>query len=136
MICYFRESLKLFINVEMEQQDRDSIDFKEIVQKAVNAEAKAGLKSSTMVRESDARCSRDHRPFHNTFSKVQTQGTTTKEPYTKESRPREAKQADGKAPAPPHSESTEPGKTSRTDKRREYLEKKKKKRDRKNNTSV
>ena len=114
----------------MEQQDRESMDFEEMVQRAVNAEAKAGLRSSTMVRESDARCPRSHRPSHNTSSKVQTQGTTAKKPRTEESRPKEAKSTN----APPHSESTEPGKTSRTDKRREYLEKKKKKRDRKNNT--
>ena len=130
MICYFREDLKLSIKVEMEQQDRESIDFEEIVQKAVNAKAKAGLSSSTIVRKSDARCPRGHRPSHITSSKMYTQGTTAKKPRTKESRPKEAKSTD----APPRSESAEPGKTSRTDKRREYLEKKKKKRDRKNNT--
>ena len=67
------------------------MNFEEMVQKAVNAEAKAGLRSSTMVRELDARCPRGHRPSHNTFLKVQTQETTAKEPYTKESRPKEAK---------------------------------------------
>ena len=113
----------------MEQQDRESMNFEEMVQKAVNAKAKAGLRSSTMVRESDARCPRGHRPSHNTSSKVQTQGTTAKEPRTEESRPKEAKSTD----TPPRSESAEPGKTSRTDKKREYLEKKKKQ-DQKNNT--
>ena len=83
-----------------------------------------------MVRESDARCPRGHRPSHNTFPKVHTQGTIAKEPRTEESRPKKAKSTD----APPHYKSAEPGKTSRTDKRMEYLEKKKKKRDRKNNT--
>ena len=72
MICYFWEGLKPFIKVEIEQQDQKSIDFKEMVQKAVNAEAKAGLRSSTMVRESDAHCPRGYRPSHNTSSKVQT----------------------------------------------------------------
>ena len=118
----------------MEQQDRESMDFEEMVQRAVNAEAKAGLKSSTMVRELDARCPRGHRPSHNTSLKVQTQGTTAKEPRTKESRPKEAKSTDGKNPALPRSESAEPGKISRTDKKKEYLEKKKKKQDQKNNT--
>ena len=80
-----------------------------------------------MVWESDARCSRGYHLSHNTSSKVQTQGTTAKEPRTKESRPKEAKLTDGKNPAPPRSESAEPEKTSRIDKRREYLEKKKKK---------
>ena len=65
---------------------------------------------------------------------VQTQGTTAKEPRTKEFRPKEVKQVNGKVSVLLRSESTEPGKTFRTDKRREYLEKKKKKRDQKNNT--
>ena len=72
MICYFQDGLKLSIKIEMEQQDRESIDFKEIVQKVVNAESKAGLRSSTMVRDSDIHCSRGHRPSNNTASKVQT----------------------------------------------------------------
>ena len=73
MICYFREGLKFSIKVEMEQHDWESMDLEEMVQRTVNAEAKAGLKSSTMVRESDAPCPRIHRPSHNTSSKVQTQ---------------------------------------------------------------
>ena len=56
MICYFWEELKPFIKVEMEQQDREFINFEEIVQRIVNAEAKAGLKSSNMVRDLDIRC--------------------------------------------------------------------------------
>ena len=71
MICYFREGLKPSIKVEMEQQDRESIDFKEMVQRVVNAKAKTGLRSSTIVWESDAHCPRDHCPSHNTSSKVQ-----------------------------------------------------------------
>ena len=85
----------------MEQQDRESMDFEEMVQRAVNAEAKAGLRSSTMVRESDARCPRGHRPSHNTASKVQTQGTSAKEPRPEESRTKEAKLVKEKALAPP-----------------------------------
>ena len=70
IICYFRKSFKPFIKVEIEQQNRESMDFEEMVQKAVNAEARAGLRSSTIVRNSDARYSRGHRPSHNTSSKV------------------------------------------------------------------
>ena len=134
MICYFQEALKPSIKIEMKQQNRESMDFEEMVQRAVNAEAKAGLRSSTMVQESDARCFRSHHPSHNTFLKVQTQGITVKEPSIKESRPKEAKSTSGKNPSPPRSKFAEPGKTSRTDKRKEYFEKKKKKRDRKNDT--
>ena len=56
MIGYFREGLKPSIKVEMEQQDRKSINFKEMIQRAVNTEVKAGLKSSIMVRDSDICC--------------------------------------------------------------------------------
>ena len=93
MICYFREGLKPFIKVEMEQQNRECIDFKEMVQRAVNAEAKAGLKFSTMIRESDGCYPRGHRPSHNTSAKVQPQGTTAKEPRSKEPKPKDSKQA-------------------------------------------
>ena len=72
MICYFWKVFKPSIKVEIEQQDRESIDFEEMVQKAVNAEAKAGLKSSIMVRDSDIHCPRDHRPSNSTALKVQT----------------------------------------------------------------
>ena len=88
MICYFREGLKPSIKVKMEQQDRESMDFEEMVQQAVNTEAKAGLRSSTMVRDSDACYPRGHRPSHNTSSKVQTQGSKdfsrTEEPKPKD----------------------------------------------------
>ena len=56
----------------MEQQDRESIDFEEIVQRVVNVEVKAGLRFSTMVRKSDARYPRGYRPSHNISSNVQT----------------------------------------------------------------
>ena len=49
MICYFWEGLKPSIKVEIEQQDRALTSFKEMVQKAVNAEAKTGLRSSIIV---------------------------------------------------------------------------------------
>ena len=122
MICYFQKGLKPSIKIEMEQQDRASTSFEEIVQKAVNAEAKVGLRSSIIVWNSDARCFRGHRPSHNTSSKVQTKGTTAKEPRVKEPRPKEAKPANGKAPAPPRSD--EPIKPTRQEKKKEYWKKK------------
>ena len=88
----------------MEQQNREFMNFEEMVQKTVNAEVKVGLRSSTMVRESDICYPRGHYPSYNTSSKVQTQETNVKEPRTKEPRPKEAKLTDGKAPAPPHSD--------------------------------
>ena len=91
MICYFWEGLKPFIKVKMEQQDRESMDFKEMVKKAVNVEAKVGLRSSTMVRDLDARCPRGHHPSHNIFFKVQTQvskdSSCSKKPKLKDLKP-------------------------------------------------
>ena len=112
------------------------MNFEEMMQKAVNAKAKRGLRSSTIVQDSDIRCSNNHRPSNSTALKVQTQRTTGKKSKPKESRPKESKLTEGKNPTLPHSESTEPGKTFRTDIRKEYLEKKKKKQYWKNNTSA
>ena len=75
MICYFQKGFKPSIKVEMEQQDQESINFEKIVQRAVNTKVKAGLRSSIMVWDLDVRCPRGHHPFHNTFSKMQTQGS-------------------------------------------------------------
>ena len=75
----------------MGQQDRESIDFKEMVQRAVNAEFKAGLRSSAMVRDSDIRYPRGHRPSINTTSKVQTQGTIAKDSQQEEPKVKEVK---------------------------------------------
>ena len=96
MICYFREGLKLSIKVEMEQQDRESVNFEEMVQKAVNAKAKAGLRSTTMVQDLNIRCPQGHRPSNNTTSKMQTQGTTVKDSF----RPEEPKTKDPKSVSP------------------------------------
>ena len=93
-----------------------------MMQRAVNVEAKASLRSSIMVRDADFRCPRGHRPSQNTFIKVQTQGSTTKESKPKESRPKNLKPADGKTPTLPHT--NEPGKTSYQNKKKEYLKKK------------
>ena len=59
-------------------QNQESMNLEEMVQRVVNAEVKAGLRSSLIIRELDARYLRGHRPSHNNFLKVQTQGTTAK----------------------------------------------------------
>ena len=125
MIYYFRKGLKPSIKVEIEKQDRETMDFEKMVQRVVNAEAKAGLRSSAIVRDSDIRCPRGHRSSNSTASKVQTQGTSAKGP--EESRTKEAKLAEGKAPAPPRitaTESSEQGKKDRKDKKRRFRERK------------
>ena len=63
-----------------------------MVQKAVNTEAKIGLKSSTMVWDLDAYCLRGHRLSHNTFSKVQIQDFNNKDfSYSKKPKPKDPK---------------------------------------------
>ena len=72
MICYFWEGLKPSIKVKMEQKDWESMNFEEMIWKAVNVEVKVSLRSSTMVWDSDICSSRGHRSSNSTASKVQT----------------------------------------------------------------
>ena len=94
-----------------------------MVQKIVNAEAKASLRSSTMVWDTNIHCSKGYRYFNNTASKVQTQEITGKEFKPEKSRPKESKSAEGKNPTLPRSKSTEPGKISYTEKKKSILKK-------------
>ena len=112
MICYFRKSLKPSIKVKMEQQDWESVDFEEMVQKTVNAETKVGLRSTTMVRNLDICCPQDYRPSNNIISKVQTQGTAAKN----FSRPKKPKTKDPKS-VPPGDDPAEPAKKEDKQKR-------------------
>ena len=62
------------------------------MQKAVNAEAKVSLRSSTIVWDLDICCPRSHRHSNSTISNMQIQWTTAKdfhpeEPRVKETRP-------------------------------------------------
>ena len=60
----------------------------------MNIEAKASLKSNTMVWNLDIRCPKGHRPFYNTFSKVQTQSSNNKDSfYFEKSKPKDPKLA-------------------------------------------
>ena len=57
MIRYFRESLRSFIWAQLDAQNRDLDSWKEVIKKAVNAEAKVLPKSSSNTCEIDSRCS-------------------------------------------------------------------------------
>ena len=94
----------------MEQQDWESMDFKEMIQKTVNAESKAGLRSSTMVRDSDICYPRGHRPSNNTAAKVQTQGT--KNSYPEEPKVKEVR------PTPSRTEASKPSEQARKEKKK------------------
>ena len=125
MICYFRKRFKLSIKIEIEQKDRESVIFEEMMQKAVNIEIKTGLRSSTIVRDLDAYCPQSHCSSHATLAKVQTQEFNTKKFKRKESRPKESKLAKDKTLAAPRFKSTKLGKTSRIDKKGSILRKNK-----------
>ena len=58
----------------MEYQNQRWTDFEEIVQRTVNTEVKARLKSNAIVQDLDVYCPKGHCLSHNTSLKVQTQG--------------------------------------------------------------
>ena len=91
MICYFREGLKPSIKVEMEQQDWKTMDFEEMVQRTINVESKASLRSSAMVRDSDICCLRGHHHSNSIALKVQTQETTVKDSHQEKPKVKEVK---------------------------------------------
>ena len=57
------------------------MNFEVMIQKTVNAEAKVGLKSTIIIRDSDFCYFRGYCPFNNNASKVQTQGTIAKDSF-------------------------------------------------------
>ena len=75
-----------------------------------------------MVWDADFRCPRGYCLSQNTFTKVQTQGSTTKKSKFEESRSKDLKPANEKTLVPPRT--NEPGKTSCQDKKKEYFKKK------------
>lgn len=63
-----------------------------MIQKAVNVEAKAGLRSSAIFWNLDTCCSSGYCLSHNTFSKMQTQNSNNKDfSYFKKSKPKDLK---------------------------------------------
>ena len=94
-----------------------------MVQKAVNAEAKAGLRFSIMVQDSDIRCCRGHRFSNSTISKVQTQGTTTKD-FSRPEKPKPKKTKSVRADVAEPLEQNKKDKKDCRDKKRRFQEKK------------
>ena len=70
--------------VEIKQQDQVSTNFKEMIQRAINAKVKVGLKSSTMIWDLETWCPKSHRLSHNAFPKIQTQNSNNKDFYYSE----------------------------------------------------
>ena len=91
MVRYFEEGLKLSIKAEMDQDATHLDDYEELIAKAVRAEAKAGLRPSSYVRETDIQVLRGSRPAHTTAHKVQTQGAMPRGEDSKASKARKEK---------------------------------------------
>ena len=61
MIRYFRKGLRSSIRAQLDVRDRALDSWKKAVKKAVNAEAKAMLQSSSNTRDMDSRCPQENR---------------------------------------------------------------------------
>ena len=108
MVRYFEEGLKPSIKAEMDQDATHLDDYEELVSKAVRAEAKAGLRPSSYVREADLQVLQGSRPTH-TAHKVQTQGAVTRGDESKT-----------KAPASTPAQDSEPSDKARKDKKKRH----------------
>ena len=49
MICYFRKGLKPSVQAEMQQRGQELDNFEELMQKAVDAEAKAAFRPRSYI---------------------------------------------------------------------------------------
>ena len=87
----------------MEQCGRENDSWEDLVEKAINAEAKASLQAPSNLREMNQRCLRGNRPTHTTVPKSQAFATrdSRSEPSEKKST------QDSKRPYPSHSKNGE-----------------------------
>ena len=91
------------------------------MQRAINAEAKGGLKSSTIVRGLDIHCLRGHLSFSSIALKMQTQGTTAKDSsHPEKPRAKETKSVYTDTAKP--SKQNKNDKKDRSDKKRRFWE--------------
>ena len=90
MIRYFWEGLRHSVRVKMKQRGQKLDSFKELVEKAVDAEAKAALRPCSYARKTNEYCFRGSWP---SAAKSSTQGQSMKDLRVKEpkSRPQELK---------------------------------------------
>ena len=98
IICSFWKNFKSFIKVKIKQQNWISTSFEKITQKVVNVEVKVDLKSSIMIWNANFYYSKHNYLSQNTFAKVQTQDSTTKNSKSEESKPNNFKPANRKTP--------------------------------------
>ena len=118
LIRFFREGLKPSVKTQMEQRGWELDSWEQLIEKAIEAEAKAGLQPSFILREMDQRCPRGNRPAHTTVAKSQASASSARDPQTEPST--EKALAPDK---PPHFLRSEHGETSD---KKAWKEKKKK----------
>ena len=112
MIRYFQEGLRSSVWVKIEQRGRELNSFEELVEKAVEAKAKAALQPRLYARKTDQHCLRGSRQ---SAAKTSTQGQPMKDSRVKKtkSRPQESK-----APTSQRSDSFETSKQARKEKKK------------------
>ena len=113
LIRIFRDGLKPSIAAQMEQRGRENDTWEELVEKAIEAEAKVSLLPSPFVRDMDQRCPRGNRPA--TLTKSQTSSARD---------PRDEPSEKAQNPKPSHSSRSENSETSdpkaRKEKKKKY----------------
>ena len=90
MIWYFQKGLRPLVRVEMEQRGRKLDSFKELVEKAIDAKAKAALRTRFYACETNQHCLQGSRP---SAAKTSTQGQPMKDSRVEKpkSKPQESK---------------------------------------------
>ena len=85
IIWYFWKGFRSSVQVKMEQRGQKLNSFKEIVEKAVNAKAKAALRPCSYTCNTNKDCFWDNWP---SAAKTSTQGQPMKDPWVKKPKPR------------------------------------------------
>lgn len=68
LIRYFRDGLRPSIRAQLDEWDRDLDNWQEVIERCINAKAKAGRQASLLT---DSRCPRGHRPLRSKESRDQ-----------------------------------------------------------------
>ena len=113
MVRYFEESLKPSIKAEINQDNSQLINYEELVTKPVRAKAKASLRPSFYVWETDLSCLQGNWLAHTTIYKVRTQRAV------KNHREDDLKTSKGSA-STPASASIQESEPSKKDKKKKY----------------
>ena len=100
----------------MDQNNFQLINYEELVARAVRAKAKASLRPSSYVRETDQNCLQGNWPAHTTAHKVQTQGVR-KNHHGNDSK---ASKGSASIPASASNQDSEPSDKAKKDKKKNW----------------